>query len=203
MEEWPTFLELNDFVLHCGVREGVISTLTRSAANLFFLSRARAYQIIPATCSLLALPAEAPGRRLRFHPFSTPASLQVRTATAPRHASEGRATARLRSRADPALKITRSCGSEPPMSTSLYFLPGSSPVAAICRLSIGPRELIDTLACAAELFLPGGTNSRCSASAAKPSGFRFEVPCQRWFRSAHIPAPAATGRLESWRRPGW
>jgi hypothetical protein len=39
-----------------------------------------------------------------------------------------------------------------------------------------PQRVDDTLACAAELFLPGGTNSRCNASAAKPSSYRFEVP---------------------------
>ena len=59
----------------------------------------------------------------------------------------------------PAVNATRSCGCDPPTSTSLYFFPGSSPLAAICRLSISPRELIDTLACAAESAPVGGTNS--------------------------------------------
>ena len=63
----------------------------------------------------------------------------------------------------PALNVTSSCGSAPPTSITQYFLPGSRPVAAICRLSIGPNELIATLACAADVTPGGGVNSRCSA----------------------------------------
>ena len=43
----------------------------------------------------------------------------------------------------PALSLTRSWVSLLPTSTSLYFSPGSSPVAAICRLSMRPSELIE------------------------------------------------------------
>src|SRR5271165_1168086 len=56
----------------------------------------------------------------------------------------------------PAVSTTSPCGSEPPTSMTLYFFPGSSPVAAICRLSISPSELIETLACATEWAVDGG-----------------------------------------------
>src|SRR5580704_12455849 len=76
----------------------------------------------------------------------------------------------------PALNVTSSCDSAPPTSTTQYFLPGCRPVAAICRLSIGPNELIATLACAADVTPGRGVNSTCSACAARPRGPKLDVP---------------------------
>ena len=76
----------------------------------------------------------------------------------------------------PALSVTSSRGSGAPVNTKIYFAPGLKPVAAIWRLSIGPSEFTETLACAVDFEGSGGISSKWSASVATSIGFRFEVP---------------------------